>query len=553
MPTVPRVTNPTVQTQTTQRAVARDLPTNAFGGGFGKAIGTVALQFEAAQKQVDITVSENALNQFEREKNDLLFNPQSGYFNSQGLDAMEQSAGTIKKFDELKQRYMENMKSQDARTMFSTAADARIGRDARSVQQHAAKGQRAQDIANQTAASENAVENAALYYANDEELAISAGTGAEAVVEKAKMEGISGAPLNERLQTFRSIHARTAIEAAVTSGDLERATELQAKATSGKLLEGPDAVAITKLMTAETDKQEVRGHVDRIYNSDDTRQEKLAKARAIKDPDQSKEVERQIGNRISADQKALAEQKREAYDTSWKQIDAGALLYANIPHADRELMTPAQLKNLQAVEKSKATGTTVKNNPILLDELLQLSPEQLVNVDLADYATRLSSGDLSKLSSAQTDARGGNSSVVRSDSSIVASGLAQVLGHKPNDKNKRDRAVSDVFNELVEDEIAAMTATLPANQKKLTSVQLRDLVKRMSRDVALTGSGIIVPFTEQRLTQDDVGKLNEIVPEEDLGELPGVADWLRARGKVVNVDTLQATYLHLKKTGKLGK
>ena len=54
-----------------------------------EAFASVGQQFAAAQQEVDTLNAEDALLSFEREKNTLMFDPDSGYLNSQGKNAME--------------------------------------------------------------------------------------------------------------------------------------------------------------------------------------------------------------------------------------------------------------------------------------------------------------------------------------------------------------------------------------------------------------------------------------------------------------------------------
>ena len=532
MPAVPRVTAPTVQTQVINQPTAQEAPAGAFGSPIGEAVIGVGQDFLKAKQNVDTAVAEDALVKFERDKNDILFNPETGYFNSQGKNAIDGSKGTLDSMDALRKKYMEGMSSQQAQQMFGRASAVHVNRSRDSIMKHAAKGQRTFDIANQQAAQENSIEGAALYWNDQEEMTLQNVTGREAVMDQAQMEGLGAEATAERLQTYESAFARTAIEAALDNGDIETAQTLTDRAEKTNRLEGPDLNIVNSKIEAETDKRDVLIEVDRIYSSGMSRSEMLEDVRKIDDPDKRKEAERILTNQLNADKVAFDESRRETYDARWKAIDAGQMTYSELSLADREILSPSQLQNLQKAEQVRMSGSNVPDNYILMRELESMSRNEQAKLQSADYVGKLSTRQMNSLTSLISAANQGGGESVRTKAATATAGVTAILGRKPKPKSASDQLLVNTFNELLEDEIAALEGNKPTGQK-VTPQEITDISNRLSRK--FVEEDALLGFIDQERTLKSIPVNHQI-------HVPQIADELRKAGYAVTPENIFHAY-----------
>lgn len=530
MPTIPRVSTPTVETQLTNQPLASDAPSGAFAlGQLGQAASNVAGAFQKAQQNVDTARAEDALIQFERDKNDLFFNPETGYLNSAGKSAMDGATVTNQKLTDLQKQYVDSLDSEGARRAFQTASSVHVTRGGETIMRHAAKGQRTFELSNQVAAQENAVEGASLYWNDKDELNVQRAMGREAVLQQAKLEGTDA---TESLQTFESSFALTTIQAAVEAGDVTKARELLTAADNSKRLEGPDLRKAEAVIKKEDDKQYVMGEVDRIYRSGQSRTDMLEDARKETDPDKRKEIERVLTNQLNADKVAREEQQRETYYDRWKQISAGDMSYSQLSQDDVDMMSPTQLQNLQKAEADRLSGSKVPPNHILMNELRSMSRTNQAELQVVDYAGQLSTKQMTELDNLIKDARSGGGESVRSKGQALKDGVTSILGRAPKSKSKSDQAVTNAFSELVEDEIALIEANKPTGYK-LSSQEVTDVINRLSRK--FVEEDAILGFIDQ-------DRNLKSIKTEHQPLIPDIARWLRDNGKAVTPENIWTTY-----------
>ena len=97
MPKVAQYGDPQVRTQIARQPRADASAGNAvFRSNIQAAQGLASVAEAGAQtmQRIDTTSAEEALVAFEREKNNLFFNPENGYFNTQGKNAYDNAAAT---------------------------------------------------------------------------------------------------------------------------------------------------------------------------------------------------------------------------------------------------------------------------------------------------------------------------------------------------------------------------------------------------------------------------------------------------------------------------
>ena len=161
MPTIVQYGPSQVSTQVVAQPLAKAAPKGAFGQAIGKGILDVVKAGAALKQRVDVTSAEESLVQFERSKNDLFFNPESGYFNTQGKNAYDNSTAATQSLEALKKQYGESLNS-NAKRLFDRSADRHITRSNLDITRHASKGLKAWEITTLESQTENSIENASL-------------------------------------------------------------------------------------------------------------------------------------------------------------------------------------------------------------------------------------------------------------------------------------------------------------------------------------------------------------------------------------------------------
>lgn len=287
MPKIAQYDSTPVTRQVVKQPQAQDAPAAAFGGDIAKGVFDIAKAGVAIKQRIDTTTAEEALVQFERDKNDIFFNPDSGYFNTQGRDAYDNSQAATKALEDLKKQYGEKLGVQ-AKSMFDGAADKHITRSQQDIARHASKGLKAWEISTIEAQVENSIENASLYWGDKDLLRVQRVLGKQAIFDSAKMMGLGFEATAEKVQTFESSFARASIEAAVQNSAADGEDALK---DYGDRLESPDKIKMGKMIEkkAEVEKTEADARMatltaTRLVDQYDSRFDVQAEVNKIKDP-----------------------------------------------------------------------------------------------------------------------------------------------------------------------------------------------------------------------------------------------------------------------------
>ena len=132
------------------------------GSAISKGLSDFGKGLEIGLDNMSPPEEEDALTGFQRAKNDLFFNKDNGYFNSQGKNAYDGAAGANASLDELQKQYA-NKLTGAARNKFMRASGSVITSGRNSIQQHASNGYQQWDNAVVKDGIDNALENGAFY------------------------------------------------------------------------------------------------------------------------------------------------------------------------------------------------------------------------------------------------------------------------------------------------------------------------------------------------------------------------------------------------------
>lgn len=530
MPRVERFGPSRVSTQVVQGARAQTLPQSAFGASqFAQAAQSFGQGLQQVGQRIDATAAEEALVAFERDSNKLFFDPEAGYFNTQGRTAFDEASNANESLEKLRQQYESSLTTEGAKQLFGRAAAAQITRANQNIMRHATKGLQSWEIATMNSQIENTVENASLYWNDPDKMQQQLELGRLHVRDKAKLEGIDSEALNERLQGYDSTFTATAIEAAAMQ-DAEQGQDLYDK--HEKLLEGPDRLKLQKKIDTLSKQQleqrlstESIGEASRIVSDYDTRSEILEQVNQIEDEQLRKRTMQEAMYQFNAKRQAESEARGDAYETAEEFIRNGG--------SSQEFISqyPGQWDRLSPSQRTKINqGGVVSSDYALYSDLVLLPQQDLAKIDPTDYFDRLAATERKGLISAVRAARnqGSDSDKVesqagRSRTAETSSAVQQIFGKKSK-WNDKELAQVNTFYATLDDEVKYRESEKGA---KLTSQEYTALLSDFTRKVVKEG----LIFDSELDIAD--------VPAEDI---PTLSKFLRDNGVPVTADNLIRAY-----------
>lgn len=525
MPTVPRVSTPTVGLEVSNQPKARVMDVSSGALALGQSIDKAADTGLDIIERLDTTAAEEAMVNFERAKNDVFFNPETGYFNTQGRNAVDGAEPTSKQLETLARQHSQALRSAQARRLFDRAVQGRIARDQQSILQHASKGQKVYEIATLAAQQENAIENGALYFANDEELEISRQSGRMSVTDQAGIEGVDAQILAERLQTFESIFTKSAISAALDGNNVARAQTLFDKYESR--LEGPDKVAVQKALTKATDDLYVLGKVNEIMAQADTLAEMQPLINAETDPVKRKAIQTEATNEYNRREKIKTERIEKLYDDLGTAVFTGQIRVRDITVEQAELLGASKISALQRFENEIASGKKIVTNEAVKNKLDAMLPEELAKIDPFAYRGDLSDNDFTALQARWRTAKAGDEKAEDTFGRTKATALNQTIEQIFGKKAKAEQV--NAFSRMVGEQAKA------EGIKDMKGYE--ELLARMSTRVV----------KERDYWFDTTQTLKNIPAEHQ----PALAAELRRVGREVNPANMLQLYELAKKKGMI--
>jgi hypothetical protein len=484
MPTIAQYDTTPVSTQVTPQPLAQDAPAAAFGAPIAKGISDVAQSAVDFKQRIDTTAAEESLVQFERDKNDLFFNPDTGYFNTLGRDAYDNSPAAAQALEDLKKQYGETL-NQQSKLLFDKSADAHITRSQVDISRHAAKGLKTWEVSTIEAQAENSVENASLYWNQPDRLKVQNLVGRQAVIDSANMMGLSSEATNEKLQTFDSSFAKASIEAATQSSAAEGKTALE---EFGDRLEGPDKVKMeghierkTKVEKTEADARAAVLTSTKLVDQYDNRNDIIEEVNKIEDADLRKKTMTESMAQFGRKKQAESEARATTFEDGEKHImEGGTAESFKMQNPEGwELLSPKQQRSIE----SGGVSVTDWN---AFSDLMLLPKSKLAKVDPTEHFNKLAKTERSKLISAVKAAGGKGSAkdkidqqVGRTRSAQTTAALEQLFGKKSKwNDDKREKI--NGFYSLLDDEVRFRETQKDA---KLTSEEYTDLLSGLTRTV----------------------------------------------------------------------
>jgi hypothetical protein len=533
--------------QVQSRAVAqpRAQASDTTGGNIAVAKG-VADVIQAGldiKKRIDTTSAEEAMVQFERDKNDLFFNPDTGYFNTQGKAAYDSSTTANKGLSELKKKYSDTL-GTDARVMFDRAADAHVTRSQADIARHASKGLKAWEVSTIESQVENSIEAASLYHNDPDRLKVQNILGRQAIIDASDLLGEGPETKAEKLQTFESAFASSTIEAATASSSAEGAAALE---SYGDRLEGPDKVKMEKAVNAKRvvektadDARAATLTATRLVDQYETRTEVMKEVNKIEDPELRKKTATEATVQFNRKETAEKELSADAYNQGIEHFNKGGTaieFQASNPDA-WEAMSSQQRNNL-------LSGKHMTTDQIKFNEVLSLPRSRLAEVNPVDYADQFKPSDLTKLRSAVDKAKKGQAVTAIQTASQKTNRIAeQFFGKKSSwqgDKATKVQALMTAVQGSIEE-----AEDLKGGKLKPSEVDevLADFSRKFVVERSLAGFDYLMPDIDIDLSTtspENVAELSRQVDTHGEDEFRRVVKFLDDNDKPVTIDTILNT------------
>lgn len=469
-----------VGTQVIEQPRARAYDATVGTRAVAQGLGNLGQNMLEIQKRMDTVAAEEALVKFERAKNEMFFAPETGYFNTQGRDAFDQSSDITGRLGKLKEEYGGSL-STEARKAFDRVVDQHVTRGIVDIQRHASKGFTAWESAVFESQIENTLENAALYFNDDQRLSVQRQLGEQTLIDSLKAQGLDDAEITqEKLETYRSNFYKNAIAGALAHSSTT-AREMLEK--HGSMLEGPDKLKIQKAIEtkakAEKDQSDAVTAVALATKLVQQYSDRGELIQAVYDDvpvEHQDKVLSEAMYRFNQMKTAETERRLDAYDEAYEQIKGNGVSVEAFVSVSPQLWNQLTAKQQKELSKPEVART----DPVVFNNLMSLPTSEKAKIDVGKYVNKLSIRDMNTLRREVQDARSGkHNTYLTTKSQIMNRQIERVLGKNPSAEKKTE------LYQSVQDAVIA-----EENQREGAKMSLSELDQFISdhvKDVIVSG------------------------------------------------------------------
>lgn len=495
----------------------------AFGGQIAQGLANFGQGLSQMSERISRTSAEDALNNFEKAKNDLFYNPENGYFNAQGKDAYDRAKDTDKALNDLVKQYGDNL-TPDARAMFEDVAKKHVLQGQQSILTHASKGLDSWQVATSKAAVENTVENASLNWNDPEKLRVQMALGESHVIDSSNRQGVGPEATAENLQTYRSSFASSAITAATNASSESGKAALE---QYGKYLEGPDKLKMDQLIAAKqkSEKTTLEGMAasavaNKIVSAvDGDRAAALEMLKQVDDPELQSKARKEAMYQITQLETAKVEERTNIMDEAQKF--GGSIEQYKTQNPEKwDKLTAKQQRELESGKPPMQNWNVWNDIQSMSDQdLHSLSPKRV-----EELASNLDGQHRDKLYTMWK--KGEVDPLGRTRAQQTTAALEQIIGKKKGKWKEKELRRADTYQSMFADEIRNRKDIMG---RELTPEEFTDAMNGFTRKVAVEG------FLGLYDTEKDIGD----VPEE---HLPALTQYLRSNNIPITADNLIRAY-----------
>lgn len=467
--------------------------------------------------QANTTEAEDAVNKFEREKNELFFKPESGYFNTQGRSAYDMSEDANTSLQTLARTHADAMTNPAAREKFMKVANRHVTNGQSDIARHASKGLNAWEIVTVKAQTENAIENGALLRLKVNptkeditKLNVQRELGRQSIHERAKLETID---VKEELETFDSAFASATISASILDNSDAGKTAID---KYGDMLEGDLKQKfenklqkkIDEESTQKTSQQGVMAATRLVSVHDGNRSAVLEDISKIEDPETQSKARKEAMYQINQLETAKVEERNDIVEQveSFVAESGSAEAYKAAYPEQWQKLSSKQQKQLEK-------GEPIINDWNVWHDVMSMSDAEIRNMkpeEVERNASKLDRFHRDKLYTMWRKTKSNKavrpeSQVGRTRAAQSKSAIEQLMNKKSAKWSTQDKAKSDKFYALVDSEARHREEV---TGKPLSSEEFTGMLNDLTRRVTI----------EKKFWPDPELGIGDI-PEEDLGAL----------------------------------
>ena len=477
MPEIPESPGQKVFTEPVDKPTAPQVDVSSGLKSLAGAVEKVVDVASELKKKNDKTRAQDASLEYDRMKNEILFAPETGYYNTLGQSAVEGMRPTEKALKDLAKRISGEMRSPEARRAFDEYTQVSLNKEMSGIYRHGAKGQLTWETANVKANVENSVDNAYYYYdltnpAHGEKLNNYYTLGEQHVIKSLELQGLSpdGEIGKEAMDNFRASFIQSAVNGALAGNEVELAKLIKEKYKLELEEAGQIGAEINKAISNAEKKNTIFAEVDRIYADGTKPEAEMNKEIRQVDAQYRAEVDRQVKNMVASEKSAIDAQQKEDYNTYDLMLDQyPAFTTLNIPEDVWETLTPEMRNALRKKEDKKASGEDIVTDWPTYYMIAEMPVEQLKTYDITQHYSDLAGKERRGLEKLKSDARLGkldpDDTEVQTRGKIVSRTINQLLGHKYNDRLENDRQLAKDYTEILQQRITAFEKTLPRGKE----------------------------------------------------------------------------------------
>lgn len=542
MPTIPRVSQNTVSTAVTQGP-------SASGVVASNQIDQLAAVADQMRKSAAIMEAEEASLSFEKERNNLLFNPDNGYFNTSGKNAYEGSAPLMKSLEDLKKQYKTRLRDPEAISAFERVAANQIQSTSTDVMRHSSRGLAAWETGIAKAGVENSIETGSLFWNNPEKRNVQRELGRQSIMDVADREGLSPEGRAERLQNYESTFAKSIIESAA-GRDIDEAEKLYDQ-MKGRIESEPERQAIEALFAKKKEQIKIKNtaayvntratELVAVYGDlSAAREQGQAEINSETDPEIRKELTKEFEYLMKQRDSSQSEKLGNYFQDAEASLLAGGSV-AQFQQGQPEMwqeMTPAQQKKLIEIERSGAVETDYSK----MSDLLLMPKAELANINPADHFDSIAKGDRAKLISAVKAARTGDDTI---DSQVARTRTAQTKDMVKNlfgDTKKQDIGKVNQFYQLLDAQVKQLE---DVKGSTLSSDEYTNVLNGFARKAVVENR--FLPGNSEYDIEEVLSSIKPIKNVTSQQQLDEIITQLRQQGATINTRNIMSASKQLQK------
>ena len=452
-------------------------------------------------RAINTTEAEEGVVKFERAKNELFFNPENGYFNTQGKSAYDTSEDANKSLQKLAREYAAGMSNPGARQMFMNVANKHITSGQSDIMRHASKGIKAWEISTIKAQTENTIENASLFRGDPERLSVQRELGRESIRDAAKLEGDTGISLNERLQTYDSAFASATIDASIIDNAAAGKESLD---KYGSMLEGAEKQKFEEKIRKKQEsektqidaQQSVAAATSIVSANDGDRSAVLKDISKIEDPEMQSKTRKEAMYQVNQIETAKSEERNSIVDDVGKF--EGSVEAYKAAHREK------WVKLSHGQQKQLEKGEPVVTDFNVLHEFNSKSITEIGNMkssEIEKTVLELDESDRNKVYTLWRKARDGRvgssekteNRLGQTNNALSTTTVEQIMGKKKREWGVKDLKKTNLLYEMLN---ARLQNEKDSLKRPLTTTEFSNTLNDFQREVVLNNPWFSGPRLE---------------------------------------------------------